>query len=110
MAQVTEVRLVDDIDGGEAEHALEFAVNGVTYEIDLSSVNQSQFDSALEPFIKAARRKTGTRRRQRQRRSSAQAGGTDNAAIRAWALENGHSVSDRGRISESVRRAYAEAH
>lgn len=32
------------------------------------------------------------------------------ATIRAWALKNGHTVAERGRLSEEVRAAYASAH
>ncbi|MEW1760340.1 histone-like nucleoid-structuring protein Lsr2 [Streptomyces cyaneofuscatus] len=33
----------------------------------------------------------------------------ENAAIRAWAKENGHEVGDRGRISTDIREAYEQA-
>ena len=32
------------------------------------------------------------------------------AAIRAWARQNGHEVSDRGRISKTVLDAFQAAH
>jgi hypothetical protein len=32
------------------------------------------------------------------------------AAIRAWARQNGHQVSDRGRISKTVVDAFQAAH
>ena len=34
----------------------------------------------------------------------------DTAKIRAWAKDNGHPVSDRGRIHQSVKDAYYAAH
>ncbi|GMA89422.1 hypothetical protein GCM10025868_46720 [Angustibacter aerolatus] len=42
--------------------------------------------------------------------SASAAAGTDTAAIRQWAKENGHEVSERGRISAAVMDAYAAAH
>jgi Lsr2 len=33
----------------------------------------------------------------------------DTRAIREWARENGHKVSDRGRISRSIMEAYKAA-
>jgi hypothetical protein len=33
-----------------------------------------------------------------------------NALVRAWARENGLTVSDRGRVPAAVRSAYREAH
>jgi len=32
------------------------------------------------------------------------------AAIRAWARQNGHDVSDRGRIAKAVVEAFQAAH
>jgi Lsr2 len=34
----------------------------------------------------------------------------DVSAIRAWAREHGHKVSDRGRIPSDVKEAYDDAH
>ncbi len=39
MAQVTTVRLVDDLDGTEADESISFALDGVALEIDLSNDN-----------------------------------------------------------------------
>jgi hypothetical protein len=35
---------------------------------------------------------------------------TQTGAIRAWARQNGHQVSDRGRISKTVVNAFQAAH
>ena len=35
---------------------------------------------------------------------------TDLAAVREWARQNGHQVSDRGRISAEIQAAYDKAH
>ena len=37
MAQKVTVTLVDDLDGGTAEETVEFGIDGVSYEIDLSA-------------------------------------------------------------------------
>lgn len=105
---LTIVELTDDLDGGKADQTVTFALQGVSYEIDLSKKNASAFEKALKPYVDAARkmkRSTGA-----GRRSTSRAGGTDVGAIREWARANGHSVSDRGRIPASVREAYAAAH
>ena len=39
MAQKVFVSLVDDIDGSEADETVEFGLDGVNYEIDLSAEN-----------------------------------------------------------------------
>lgn len=110
-------QLVDDIDGdvldiGSGE-AVTFSVDGVTYEIDLSEKNAEEFRDKLAPYISAGRRvSTGAPagRRARGSRRRATAGGRDLAAIRTWAKENGHRVSDRGRVPDAVLQAYDAAH
>ncbi len=102
MAQKVQVILIDDVDGGAADETLGFALEGVTYEIDLASHRADQLRAALEPWIKAGRRVS-------TRRSSSPRGYSDAAKIRAWAVENGHSVPTRGRIPGPVREAYEAA-
>lgn len=38
------------------------------------------------------------------------AGSYDPAVVRAWAKENGHAVSDKGRVNHDLVRAYMDAH
>ena len=110
MAQRTVVMLTDDIDGGEASETVTFAIDGVSYEIDLNVKNASALRGAIAPYIGAARRSGrgarvgGAGRRGRGGRT------TDIGAIREWARANGHQVSDRGRISATVQDAYDTAH
>jgi hypothetical protein len=56
MAQTVVVRLTDDIDGGEADESISFALNGQEYEIDLSSKNAEKLREVFAPFIEKARR------------------------------------------------------
>ena len=42
MAQRVRVDLVDDIDGSAAEESVEFALDGVSYVIDLSTENAAE--------------------------------------------------------------------
>ncbi|MEU5957545.1 Lsr2 family protein [Streptomyces sp. NPDC047525] len=109
MAQKTVVLLTDDIDGGEADETLTFAIDGKTYEIDLSDKNAAKLRKALDPFQKAARRTGKATAGNRGRSSSTSGGNQDTAAIRAWAKENGHDVNDRGRVPQSIRDAYSAA-
>ena len=39
VAQIREVRLVDDLDGEAADETVEFGIDGKNYEIDLSKEN-----------------------------------------------------------------------
>jgi hypothetical protein len=55
-----------------------------------------------------SRRSSTTRANGRRRRTTAVAK-VSNAQLREWARENGHTVSDRGRIPAAVVSAYREA-
>ena len=111
MAQKVQVVLVDDIDGGEAVETVGFGLDGVNYEIDLSTDNAGRLRDALSAWVGHARRVGGratTGRRRPARPGGSRAGG-DTAAIREWARQHGHQVSDRGRISAEVMAAYEKA-
>ncbi len=112
MVQKTQVVLIDDIDGAEAEETVSFALDGVTYEIDLSSAHAAELRDAFATWIGHAR-KTATRTGARPSGSAPRRTGTDRAQlakIREWAKENGYQVSDRGRISSEVMNAFEAAH
>lgn len=110
MAQIREVRLIDDLDGEAADETIEFGIDGKNYEIDLSKENAGKLRDALADFVAAARRSGG----RRSRSAPASAGGSrrpsadreQNQAIRDWARKRGMKVSDRGRIPAEVLEAY----
>ena len=111
MAQKVQVVLIDDLDGGEATETVTFGLDGATYEIDLSENNAAQLRDALAPWVGNGRRISGRATRPSGRRgASSPSSSTDTTAIRSWAKENGHKVSERGRISAKVQEAYAAAH
>lgn len=108
MAQQVFVSLVDDLDGSEAEETVQFGLDGITYEIDLSAHNAGDLRDSLAQYIEYARR-SGGRRRTKSVSAPAQAttnGREQSQAIRAWARESGFEVSDRGRIPSEVVEAY----
>jgi len=115
MAKRTIHMLVDDIDGGEAEETVKFAIDGTQYEIDLSKKNAAKMRDALAPFVaagtKVARLAGGAVRGTAPRsRGTAAVDRDQNRAIREWAQGKGINVSDRGRIKqEIVDRYHAEA-
>jgi hypothetical protein len=107
MARKVITTVLDDIDGSEGAETVTFSYKGVAYEIDLANKNAQKLESALEPYVTAAR-KIG---RGSSGSSSARSRSSkDLGAIREWAKENGHAVSERGRIPASVVDAYEEAH
>ncbi|SFP53624.1 Lsr2 protein [Amycolatopsis arida] len=109
MAQKVLVSLVDDLDGSEAEETVEFGLDGVSYQIDLSAENAEELRDALAQYIEHARRSGGRKRSPRAAKVAARPASVDreqNQAIRAWARKNGYQVSDRGRIPSEVVEAY----
>ncbi|WP_199444601.1 histone-like nucleoid-structuring protein Lsr2 [Umezawaea beigongshangensis] len=110
MAQKVTVTLVDDLDGSTAEETVEFGLDGVAYQIDLSDDNATKLRDALAEFVAGARRaggrKRGTGRPVGTKARPASADREQNQAIREWARKQGHKVSDRGRIPAEVLEAY----
>ena len=107
------VELVDDIDGSPATTTIEFSVGGKNYIIDLSEQHAAEFNKALAPYIEHARRARRAPANKRKSRSSSEAARVKrqkNAEIRAWALENGVTVSKRGQLGQDTITAYEAAH
>jgi hypothetical protein len=114
VAQKVQVLLVDDLDGGEADETVTFALDGVTYEIDLTTANADKLRGLLTPYVDGGRRVGGRSGRSGRGAAKApRAGGPasqDTAKIRAWAKEEGYEVNDRGRVPASIKEAYERAH
>ena len=120
MARKVQVILEDDLDGsvlGEDGGTISFALDGTAYEIDLSKKNGDALRKAMARYMEAARKvgkvSTGGGRQARAASNSSARSSVDReqtAAIREWAKENGHTVSDRGRIPGEVVAAYQLAH
>ena len=119
MARKVQVILSDDLDDSiSADETVTFALDGTTYEIDLSEKNAAEMRDALGKYVSAARKVSGRGNRAsgggRSRATGGGGGGRMDreqaGAIREWARKNGHEVSDRGRIPASVVEAYEAAH
>ncbi len=114
MGSRTTVTQFDDVDGTEGEdiQTVTLSLDGQSVEIDLSEKNREALSKALAPYLEAGRRPSSNGAVSRRRRSSAPAssgGSVDTKAVRAWAEENGVTVSPRGRISASVIEQYTAA-
>lgn len=106
MAQRVHVTLEDDIDGSEAAETIQFGLDGVSYEIDLSDENAAQLRDSLSKWVGHARRVGGRKQPARTSSSSAR---NDLNEIREWGRANGYKVSDRGRVSADVLKAFDAA-
>lgn len=113
MAQKVQVVLFDDIDGGQADETVSFSLDGVSYEIDLTSAHAAELRNALAQWVGHARKlggRTSAGRPTTGRSRPASRSASDAGAIREWAKANGYEVSERGRISAQVRSAYEAGH
>jgi hypothetical protein len=134
MAQKMTVLLIDDLDGrtGDDIETVEFGLDGVTYEIDLSDGHARRLrDDVLGEFVEHARRTGGRIKRGHGRAAQIAGAETDTAssqvldpgndgsvgrgreqtqAIRDWARQNGYTISDRGRVPGAIISAFDEAH
>jgi hypothetical protein len=115
MASRTVVELTDDFDGKRADETVTFALDGVSYEIDLSAKNAAELRQALAAYIEVGRRVGRGSRSGRNGRATTSAPRSrsgadyDPAAVRAWAASNKVNVSARGRISSSVLEQFRAA-
>lgn len=115
VAQTTRILLTDDLDGSEASETVTFAVDGVTYEIDLSDEHARQLRESVGSYVEYAR-KLSTRRTPATKRATAKTTGgqpagdrPDTQQVREWAKEHGIEVSERGRLSNDLIVRFQEA-
>ncbi len=111
MAKETITKLIDDLDGGEANETVKFGLDGHSFEIDLSTKNAAKLRNALAPYIESGTRLTGrtyvSLGRSAGRARPGVAGEREqNKAIRAWALRKGLDVAPRGRIKQEIVDQY----
>ena len=102
MAQKVTIELVDDLDGSTAAETVTFALDGRSYEIDLSKTNATKLRKALTPFASGARL-TG------RPKASAKRTGPDSAKVREWAQAQGIEVNPKGRVPALVIERYNAA-
>jgi hypothetical protein len=107
MAQKITTLFIDDIDGGEAEGTVRFALDGTEYEIDLNARHGEELRSALGKYVTHARRAGGTARRG-PTRIARKPSTVDTVAVRAWAREQGIDIKDRGRVPAGIVARYRE--
>ena len=110
MAKKTTVVLVDDLDGTEIEkgegETVYFALDGVSYEIDLKESNAAELRDAFQPYIDGGRRVARGARAGLALRAPRSSSKEDLGAVREWLRARGHAVSDRGRIPATLLEEY----
>ncbi|WP_205327041.1 Lsr2 family protein [Glycomyces sp. YM15] len=115
MAKKIETYLIDDIDGTPADGTVQFGIDGELYSIDLSSKHSLELYKSIEKFRDNGTRLGRIHLKSRTSDTSVKrvpvgVNRDRNAAIRAWAEQQGITVSTRGRIQEAVVAKYDAAH
>lgn len=110
MAQKVLVQLVDDLDGTTSEtvSTVQFGLDGVTYEIDLTDSNADRLRGLFADYVNSGRR-TGGRVKRGSGASRNGSANNDASQIREWAQANGIELAARGRIPAHVAESYRDA-
>jgi len=93
-------------------------VVGAAYDVTLTVVRaeptNDETANSVRPRGRSPRPSQGNRATRNgstgRGRSSKDRAKVSNAELRSWARENGHTVSDRGRVPAAVVTAYRQAH
>ena len=106
MSSRVHVELIDDLDDNSpAAETIKFALDSVTYEVDLTEKNASRLRKYLSEFVSVARRTGG-----KQKTKGKPAAPSESAIQRQWAAQNGFTVPSHGRVPTVVVEAYEKAH
>lgn len=110
MARKVQVLLVDDLDGtdlGTKGETIEFALDGHSYEIDLSDKHAKSLRDAMGQYVEHARRAVKSSGGRRAHSTAAGVDRSETKAARAWLVQNGHLGADsRGRIKGELWELY----
>lgn len=138
MGKIVTVEYVDDLEGvpvdAESVDTVDFSYRGQDYSLVLTAKNGAQFDKDINRYIKAAKKaadrdaraarkatqpsprrqppksKAAPRKPATRRASAAKPAAQQSSEIRIWAVANGHTVSQRGRLPKPVIEAFNATH
>ena len=104
---------IDDLDQTPGAREVHFSLDNYEYIVDLNEKNLAELKEVLAKYIEVAtplgKVYRATPQRPSVRRRTA-AEGPSTSEMREWAKKNGHEVSDRGRLNQTVIDAYLSAH
>lgn len=105
MVKKITLAVVDDLDSrSAADETVEFELDGVGYEVDLSAANAQKLRAELRKWVNAARRVGGRRKPRSANPTLNHRAGS--AAVRLWARRNGYDLTNHGRIPYNILEAY----
>lgn len=109
MARREVVEYTSDLSGnaieGSSGSTVEFSLDGVSYEVDLTVDEQAELRDKLAPYVSH-----GTKATSSGKRFTRTTVAPDAKVIRAWAQAHGHAVPEKGRIPANIRELYESAH
>jgi hypothetical protein len=111
MAQKVIVEIASDMSGTPDAHKVDFGLDGVDYEIDLTEDEHATLKGMLGEFVSNARRAGSAKRGRSTKASTATTGGSgltpdERKAVREFAAANGVELAARGRIAELAVTAW----
>lgn len=112
MAQKVIVEIASDMSGVADAHKVDFGLDGINYEIDLTEDEHARLKGLLGEFVSNARKSTGAKRgRPAKASTTASTGGSglspdERKAVREFAAANGVELAARGRIAELAVTAW----
>jgi hypothetical protein len=110
MAEIVTRRLADDLDGSDAAGTVEFSIDGMDFEIDLSEANATELRAFLFKYMQAARPRKPKGKLQKRNRAI----NPETVAAREWWRQEGgrNGVPEfqaKGRIPADVMERFRTA-
>lgn len=101
---VRQIRTCDIDAKHEDADAVVFGGLGQFFTADLCAADATKLEKALEPFVVVASAISA-------RDVGKQANGQDfePAVVRAWAIRNGHTINEKGRVAADIVAAWRKA-
>jgi hypothetical protein len=110
VASKTVVELFDDLDGGRADETVSFALDGVDYEIDLSTANAAALRDVLAEFIGHAHRVPARARRASKQPDAVKEPVKEPVKVKAPGVRTGKPASSAGAsMTAEIRRLASES-
>lgn len=100
--------LESDLSGAPDAIATRLGYDNAWYEVDLSREELNTLKEFLDTYFSVGRRVLAIETQ--RKRQVPQTTPEERETIRAWAVEQGFEVADRGRIPKRIMTAYDKAH
>jgi hypothetical protein len=111
MAKTVQVIMTSDLSDSPADETVKFSLDGITYEIDLTTAEATLMRTSFEQYTQVARRAGGRRPTTVRTPTKRTQVPSDSSTIRAWAAAQGLvKANQRGPLSKAIKERYEAAH